>query len=355
MLREACQVHKPDLQTVLNSGNFRSRLEEQQEARSLFGRIVNRLGDVWKTIKHNKDEVIIYGTALSALLGPACGKTQEVQLPPSSPSIITVIPTPTETYPSPTINPSETITPTPSAPPTTEPSPPTGEKKFPAEVLKLGDRWKLTLPDGRPGDPTEIMPYKLGTYEDENFTSIVTKEGNAVRFGTPVNGVTTGNSKYPRTELREMNGEEKASWSSTEGTHRMLIKQAIIAIPQTKGHIVAGQIHDEEDDVIVIRLEKEEGKDYSELFVDVDGDTVYVLNDRYRLGEIFTVEFVVRDGKTEVYYNGSKDPVYILEKNYIKAYFKAGAYPQANCETEKRCGKDNHGAVDIYQLEVTHQ
>jgi len=225
-------------------------------------------------------------------------------------------------------------------------------EKLPAEVLDLTN-WKITLPIGSSEKPTEVKQPVLKNYELDPWF-VVTSDGKAVRFRASVNSVTTNGSNYPRSELREMTdgGKTKAGWASTSGTHTMFLDQAITAVPKTKKHVVAGQIHDAEDDIIVIRLE------YPNLYVNVDGDNVVTLDKNYTLGKRFTAKFVVHEGKTDVYYNNSTKPVYTLPKNYSNGYFKAGAYTQSNCNREASralCSDDNYGEVVLYQLEVTHQ
>ena len=85
-------------------------------------------------------------------------------------------------------------------------------------------------------------------------------------------------SGYPRSELREMtsSGSANASWSTTSGTHTMEIRQAITHLPVVKPHVVAGQIHDAGDDVIVCRLEG------SKLFIDQNGVNGPVLTTNYQ-------------------------------------------------------------------------
>lgn len=209
--------------------------------------------------------------------------------------------------------------------------------------------WKLTLPVGSSGKPTEIKQPALNTYRLEPW---FIPGIDALRFRASVTGVTTGGSKYPRSELREMtaDGTANASWSSSLGTHTLFLDEAITAVPKTKQHVVAGQIHDADDDVIVIRLE------YPNLYVNSDGKNVYTLEQDYTLGKRFTVRFVVKAGKTEVYYNSSTQPVYILSKDYSGAYFKAGAYTQSNCAKEDPalCNTDNFGEVVIYKADITH-
>ncbi len=234
---------------------------------------------------------------------------------------------------------------------TNTPNPPTSAVKVPSSILNLTN-WKLTLPMGSNGDPTTIKQPQLASFTLNPWFTLA-PSGGAVQFRAPVNGSTTENSDYPRSELREMtnNGSTEASWSSSSGKHTMIIDQAIIAVPKRKNHIVAGQIHDAKDDVIVIRL------DFPRLYVNVDGKNVAVLNPSYKLGERFTVKFEAEGGKTNVYYNNAASPSHTLDLDYNSAYFKAGAYTQSNCEREgfSLCNEGNYGEVYIYQLSVAHQ
>jgi hypothetical protein len=233
---------------------------------------------------------------------------------------------------------SPTITQQPTVPSTSQ---------IPAQVLNLSN-WKLTLPSGSSGSPTEIKQPALASYKNDPFFLV---SGGGVKFRSPVNGVTTSGSSYPRSELREMsnNGSSNASWSNSSGTHTMTIEQAIMATPKTKKHVVAGQIHDASDDVIVIRLEG------TKLFVDIGGTDGPTLDANYTLGKKFTVKFEATGGKTNIYYNGSTTPAHTLSKSYSGAYFKAGAYTQSNCSTDPGdCSANNYGEVIIYSLQVSH-
>lgn len=238
-------------------------------------------------------------------------------------------------------------------PPQTSKTPTPSLTQYPAQILNLTN-WKLTLPTGKSGSPNEIKQPTLTTYKIDPWF-VVMPNTRAVQFRAPVNGVTTSGSGYPRSELREMvnNGLSNASWSATSGIHTMILDEAITSVPQGKKHVVAGQIHDSSDDVIVIRLE------YPKIFINVGGTNSYTLDANYVLGSRFNVKFVVSSGQTKVYYNNSSDPVYTLRKSYSNAYFKAGAYTQSNCSTESSkggsCNDNNYGEVAIYNLRVTHQ
>lgn len=224
--------------------------------------------------------------------------------------------------------------------------------EYPSDVLNLSD-WKVTLPTGYIEKPNEIKQPELEKYKINPWFTL-SSTSDAVIFRAPVNGVSTSGSDYPRSELREMSndGRTNASWPSNVGSHTMFLEQAITAVPNTKRDVVAGQIHDEDKDIIVIRL------DYPILHIRVDGENVHTLDLNYTLGKKFSIKFEIKDNKTLVYYNGSTLPVFTLDKKYSDAYFKAGVYTQSNCEREKAkslCNTDNYGEVFLYKLEVTHK
>lgn len=223
---------------------------------------------------------------------------------------------------------------------------------LPANVLNLTN-WKITLPiDGSDSgtDADEVKQPALATYSiDPYFKNNSTNTG--VIFRAHTGGATTSGSGYPRSELREMtnNGTTNASWSSGSGTHTMEIDQAITHLPVVKPHIVAGQIHDAGDDVIVFRLEGQK------LFIDINGTDGPTLNSAYVLGTRFKVKFVVSGNQTKCYYNDVLK--YTLSKSYSGAYFKAGAYTQSSCTgtpgSSESCSA--YGEVVIYNVAVTHQ
>lgn len=230
---------------------------------------------------------------------------------------------------------------------------------YPADILNLTD-WKIQLPTGANANVDEVLQPQLATFTvDPYFKVNTTCDG--VLFRAPTNGVHTGGSTYPRSELREMtnNGTAQAGWSNTSGKHTMFIDQAILTIPQVKKHIVVGQIHDG-NDVIVIRLENQN------LHIDIGGTTGPTLDANYTLGKRFTVQFVAENGKIDVYYNGSTTSSYTLTRNITGAYFKAGAYTQSNCCTEDNlprtcgamtgavCGPNDFGEVVIYNVRLDH-
>ncbi|WP_434419597.1 polysaccharide lyase family 7 protein [Nannocystis pusilla] len=222
---------------------------------------------------------------------------------------------------------------------------------LPGDIFDLTN-WKLTLPvdTDHPGSPDEIEQPELASFVDPLYFHLNDAQDGVV-FRAHAGGDTTDNSGYPRSELREMidQGADEAAWSSSRGTHRLFIDQAITHLPVEKPHIVVGQIHDDEDDVIVFRLEG------SKLFIDLNGDDGPVLTEDYQLGDRFTVAFEVSDDHVDCYYDDAF--VYSHPQAFSGAYFKAGAYVQSSCQGDKQVPGESceaYGEVVIYDVSVEH-
>jgi poly(beta-D-mannuronate) lyase len=218
------------------------------------------------------------------------------------------------------------------------------EAELPGELLDLSV-WKLTLPTGEEGSPDEIFQPELDTFEIDPWFVI---DGDAVRFRANAGGVTTRNSSYPRSELREMQpgGAENASWSTTAGMHSMRYEAAITHLPEVKPHVVAGQVHDAADDVVMIRLEG------AHLFVEGNGEELGTLETDYVLGTRFAVRIDSSDGHIRVDYGDDGSVEVDLEVDTDGCYFKLGAYTQSN--PERGDEPDAYGEVLVYEVEVTH-
>ena len=228
------------------------------------------------------------------------------------------------------------------APESAEPRAATRAARFPGELIDAS-RWYLTLPTGAEGDPDTVETDKLGTYSSEHFK--LNESGDGVVFTAHAGGATTKNSKYPRSELREMIGGDKASWDGRSGTHVMELDQAITKAPRTKPDVIAGQIHGGDDDVMQIHLS---GNQLTVKYA--DGKKEVVLDEAYRLGERFRVKIESSDGKVKVWHNGDLKadlPIFGAE-----SYFKAGAYVNSN--TSKGASDSDVGQVVIYGLRISH-
>ncbi len=276
-----------------------------------------------------------------------CGITE---LPTPSPSSPPATATPTvPTAPSPTPAPTTTPPTTPTTTPPTTPFPTTtpevpepDEREFPADVLDLSN-WYLTLPTGAKGDPDIVTQPELAAYRSDWFR--LNAPGDGVVFRATVAGATTKNTKYPRSELREMTGTRNASWSNRSGTHTLTVRQAVTALPVAKPEIVTAQIHDSSDDVLQVRLE---GK---RLMVQYDDGNAEIVIDRdYELGTVFEVRIVAAQRRVQVFYNGV--PAAEINRSGTGWYFKCGAYVQSN--TSKGDRPTAAGEVVVHQLDVSH-
>jgi hypothetical protein len=229
----------------------------------------------------------------------------------------------------------------------------TGQPAQVPSVSALGtgvdlSEWKLTLPVGSTGKPTEVNHPRADAPADPHWFGQTAD--HAVAFRAPVNGVTTSGSHYPRSELREMSddGSTAAGWSSTSGVHTMRVVEAFTHLPSGKSELVGAQIHDASHDITVFRLEG------TNLYITDDQNPHYKLvASGYQLGTPFEAKYVVSGGQVHAFYNGTEQAT-IAAPSLTGAYFKAGAYTQANCTNSSPCSDDNYGETLIYQLQVTH-
>ena len=128
-------------------------------------------------------------------------------------------------------------------------------------------------------------------------------------------------------------------------TALMTIRQAITHLPEVKPHVVAGQIHDAEDDVVMIRLEE------ANLFVEGGGEDLGTLDPAYVLGSVFTIRVEASGGEIRIAYNDGA-PI-VVTRSGDGMYFKAGCYTQSN--TDRGDDAAAYGEVVIYDLTVEHR
>jgi hypothetical protein len=214
--------------------------------------------------------------------------------------------------------------------------------RVPGQVLDLRN-WYLTLPTGTPGKPDTVLQPALATYSSP-FFQVDPRRGGVV-FTSDAGGVTTENSGYPRSELREMNGDEKAKWSNRSGSHTLEVRQSVIALPPVKPEVVTAQIHDNEDDVLEIRLE-----DNRLIGQYADGKDEIVIDPAYVLGTPYDLRIEATAGRIDVYYNGAHAAGVALAGD--DWYFKTGSYLQSN--VSKGDAADAIGQVVVYALRVSH-
>lgn len=215
--------------------------------------------------------------------------------------------------------------------------------RYPGDVVDLRD-WYLTLPTGTPEDPDTVHQPALATYSGPYFRLDDARTG--VVFTANAGGATTKGSGYPRSELREMAGSEKAAWSNRSGTHTLTVRGAVTVLPPVKPEVVVAQIHDAEDDVVLVRVEKDR------LLVEWDnGDREVVLDPAYRLGTAYELRIVAANGRVEIFHDGVRKAE--IPKVGSGWYFKAGSYLQSN--VERGDAPDAVGAVVVDAVQVEHR
>ncbi|QDT01790.1 Alginate lyase precursor [Rubripirellula lacrimiformis] len=215
--------------------------------------------------------------------------------------------------------------------------------ELPAKVLDLSD-WMLTLPEDtdRPGKPDEIKQTELETFSDPRYFFAAPTGG--VVFRAHCGGATTKGSSFPRCELREMaDAKNRAGWDTGgETVHTMTMKVAIAKTPPVKQHVVCAQIHDADDDLMMIRLEG------TKLFIERNDVGDVMLDRKYKLGSPIELKIQAADGHVKVWHDGDLKMDWKVSRK--GCYFKAGCYTQSN--TQRGDDADSYAEVVIYDLNV---
>jgi hypothetical protein len=218
--------------------------------------------------------------------------------------------------------------------------------KLPGQILDLAN-WKLTLPvcTYNPPNPDEVKQPALKNYTSSFFEPV--GDGSGVVFRAIAAGTPTVGSEYARTELREMDGGGRrlASWSCSQGSHRLFARQSIDQLPTGRPAVVAGQIHGTTEYGLLVRL------DGSQLYVRTAEGAMGDLDPNYQLGTVFDLQLTASNNTVRAYYNGSLKVEF--RRNWQTCYFKAGVYLQSNVRRWGDSG-GSYGQVTIYDLQVEH-
>lgn len=215
--------------------------------------------------------------------------------------------------------------------------------------------WKLTLPDAK---TTEISPAQLLAGFHNQYFSV--EANGTLLFTAASDGGSTANSKYPRSELRELlNPDDRTQNWTSQGSHTMHVREAVVQIPQGVAVIVS-QIHGvtqsgknaaplvklQWKDEKLQMLVKELAKGGPDIRYDIPGN--------FQLGTAFDVSLQIHDGRLSMRVNDqllvddfvARDPAWAD----LRFYFKAGNYLQNTGIGDKR----NESIVRIYTLDVRH-
>jgi hypothetical protein len=217
--------------------------------------------------------------------------------------------------------------------------------QVPAQALDLS-HWTLTLPTA-----AEITNPALETYSSHYMS--VTPSGAAVQFYAPTDGTPAPGSIFARSELRETIGNGNVgtrTWSVNSGVNTMTITEGITHLPTVNPHLVAGQIHDSNSDLLMIYLN---GSCLTTKYL-WDSPSSNCLISNYKLGTVFTVKLTASAGWITLYLNGVKKLAFQPPSQYQNGlYFKAGVYDQSSAAKYGE-PSSSYGAVDIYALSTSH-
>jgi hypothetical protein len=213
--------------------------------------------------------------------------------------------------------------------------------------------WELQEPVGNPGSPTTIPSSKLqgnNGFQDSYFYT--DKDDGAMTFWAPEKGVTTPNSKYARSELRETNPDgSDADWSLS-GTHKL---NATLRVESVTSNVCVGQIH--------LGSGGSSTKPLVELYYRSSGDIVLGTENSPDGGQTLHTVGNVPVGKTWSYTIGvsgghtidltvnDETTHYPIPSSFdqYKQYFKAGSYNQSSSDSTTKGAR-----VGFYGLEVSH-
>ncbi|WP_030984421.1 polysaccharide lyase family 7 protein [Streptomyces sp. NRRL WC-3744] len=213
--------------------------------------------------------------------------------------------------------------------------------------------WQLQEPVGSPGKPTTIPSSRLqgaNGYQDAYFYTD-TRDG-AMTFWAPEKGVTTPNSKYARSELREMNRDGSAADWALSGNHRMSATLRVVSVTK---NVCVGQIH--------LGSGGSSTKPLVELYYHAGGDIVLGTEDspaggqtQHSVGHVspgktWSYTIAVSGGNTiDLTVNGTTTH-YAIPSSFkpYKQYFKAGSYNQSSSDSTT-----NGARVAFYGLTVSH-
>lgn len=213
--------------------------------------------------------------------------------------------------------------------------------------------WEIQLPIGSPGSPTTITAPQLegpkGFTDKYFFTN--TTDGS-MSFWDPENGVTTPNSNFSRSELREMNADgSQAAWLAP-GTHTL---SATLKVTQVPDHVAVGQIHLGQNSgstkpLLELFYFKNGNVDMAIEQTPAGGNEVHHVVGNVKLGTKFSYVIGLNATTISMTLNGTTK-TFALPSSFkgFTMYFKAGDYDQTSGSSSTVGAK-----VQFYALTIKH-
>ncbi|WP_194899253.1 polysaccharide lyase family 7 protein [Catenulispora pinisilvae] len=213
--------------------------------------------------------------------------------------------------------------------------------------------WELQEPVGSPGSPRTIPSSKLvgaKGYQDTYFYT--DKSDGAMTFWAPEKGVTTPNSNYARSELRELNSDGSTADWALPGSHQL---QATLRVDSVTDHVCVGQIH--------LGSGGSSTKPLVELYYYNNGNIILGTENspsggqtthsiaNVPVGKQWSYTIAVTGGNTVVLTVNGKTTKYSIPSSFdaYHMYFKAGSYNQSSSSSTTKGAR-----VGFYALTVHH-
>lgn len=213
--------------------------------------------------------------------------------------------------------------------------------------------WELQEPVGSPGSPKTVPSAQLqgaNGYQDKYFYT--DSHDGAMTFWAPEKGVTTPNSNFARSELREMNSDGSSADWSLPGSHQL---QATLRVVSVTSHVCVGQIH--------LGTGGSSTKPLIELYYDHDGNITLGTEDspsggqtshsvgHVPMGTKWSYTISVSGGNTVILTVNGKTTHYAIPSSFdaYHMYFKAGSYNQSSSDSTTKGAR-----VAFYALTVHH-
>jgi hypothetical protein len=220
--------------------------------------------------------------------------------------------------------------------------------------------WNLSIPVGVPATTIET-PALAGGYQDHYFQS---KDGT-ISFWAPVNGTTTANSKYPRSEMRETYADGTLrNWSYGAAYNTLSATTKITQVPST-GLLAFSQIHTKQSSSppLMLAYQYAPSTGYGNVVIAFRGkpsdanSKKIVLSNKIRLNQYFRYKVTLaKDGTMIIRLEEPSGTIKSWKGTLDKAwkshtlYFKAGVYTLDNSGYETEAG----GAT-FKQLKIEHR
>lgn len=231
------------------------------------------------------------------------------------------------------------------------------------------ENWNMLLPvddDGSTnGEPLLLHPHQLsGSTGYSRWPWFFTDTDGAMTIWAPVTGATTGGSRHPRSELRELLAPPSTAvnWDSF-GKAKLDAQVRVMQVPRD-GIVIVGQVHGYyAAPLVMVYYRYNTVTQTGRLMVKLQGSPIqgppfwqYMIADNIKLGQTFSYQINVErlpGGQALAFVSGNGGPyaMMLLDPSWDPKtfYFKAGAY------LHSYGSNSNEGAlVKFYNLAVSH-